>query len=470
MRRVHGRDAIFLYMDTPTNPFHMAFMGVFDPSTVPGGVADDRELYVRLADLLEQRLHLFPPFRQRLVEVPLHLGHPVFVEDPAFDLAYHLRRVAVPAPGGRREVEEVVGDLLSRPLDRDHPLWEITLIEGLEDGRWALVAKAHHMIVDGVGGNEILVNLLDLTPEVRPVDPPAEAWGPETVPSDLRLLAGAALANLTSPPQALRSVAKTAGTLAGVLADRRRRQLEAPLATLGPRTQLNSTLSARRRVAFGRIAFADVKRVKDAFGVKVNDVVLALCGRALRGFLSDLGEVPGTQLVAAVPISIRAGDGEALGNRVAGMTVPLADDRADVGEQLAAIAAVTGPAREHLGAITADLMTEWTEFATPTLAAQAFRFYSGFNLSRRHRPVANLTISNVPGPDIPLYVAGSQMQSMYPMGPVVHGQALNVTVVSYRGTMFVGLVADAAVVADLEPLLGHVDKALAELLEAAAAR
>lgn len=466
MRRVAGKDAIFLYMDTPTNPFQIAFMGVFDPSTVPGGVRDGRDLHTRVRALMEARLHLFAPFRQRLVEVPLHLGHPVLVEDAGFDLDFHLRRVAVPAPGGRREVEELCSDLLSRTIDRSHPLWELYVIEGLEHGRWALLMKAHHLIVDGVGGNEILINLLDLTPEVRDVDPPTRPWEPEDVPSDVRLLAGAALTNVVAPTVAVRTIARTAGTLAGVLQDRRRRHVESPLATLAPRTRLNSTLSGHRRVAFGKVPLDDVKLVKHAFGVKVNDVVLALCGRALRRFLGGLGDEPATQLVAAVPISIHGDSTGAEGNRVAGMTVPLADDAADVAEQIARIAKVTGPARDHLGAITADLLTDWTEFATPTLAAQAFRFYSGLNLSRRHRPVANLTISNLPGPDIPLYVAGSEMQSMYPIGPVVHGQALNITVVSYRGTMFVGAIADRKVVADLEPLLVHVEEVLSQMVDA----
>lgn len=456
-------------METPRNHFHMAFAGVFDPSTIPGGYSGGQDLYLRIYDLLSERLHLFPPFRQRLVEVPFALDHPVFIEDPGFDLDFHVRRAALPAPGGRRELENLVGDITSRPMDRNHPLWEIHVVEGVEGGRWALVAKAHHVVVDGIGGNEMLVNLLDLEPEPRAVEPPEEPWHPERVPSDLGLLRDAAIANLKSPPRAVRAVAKSVGTLTGVLRDRSATGGDQALAVLGPRTVLNATKSPHRAVGLGRVSLDDVKHVKNAFGVKVNDVVLAMCGRALRRFLVELGDEPTSQLVAAVPISVREGSGEGLGNQVAGMTVPMADDSEDPAEQLRRIGAVTGKAKEHLGAITADLLTDWTQFATPALAVQAFNFYSSMSLGRRHRPVANITISNVPGPPIPLYIAGSRMDSMYPIGPVVHGQALNVTVVSYRDDMFVGAIADRSVVPDVSPFVGHIEKALGELVEAAVA-
>lgn len=468
MERLLGRDAIFLYMETSANPMQMAFAAVLDPSTVPGGAPEPRELYLRVRELLEARLHLFAPFRQRLVEVPFDLHHPVFVEDPAFDLDFHLRRAALPAPGGKRELEEFVADVVGRPLDRRHPLWEMYVVEGVEGGEWALVAKTHHAIVDGVGGNEVLVNLLDLSPETREVDRPDDPWEPEVVPSDVRLVGRALGETLRSPPRAVRAVGRTTRTLAGVLLERVRRP-EEPLATLGPRTVLNDTRSPHRAVAFGRLSLDDVRLVKDAFGVKVNDVVLAVTGRALRRFLAELGDEPDRQLVASVPISIREETGEGAGNRVAGMTVPLADDLDDPAEQLARVHAVAGRAKEQLGAITADILRDWTEFATPALAVQAFRFYAGFNLARRHPPVANITISNVPGPDIPLYIAGSRVRSLYPLGPVIWGQAVNVTVVSYRGEMFVGAIADREVVADVGPFAEHITKALHEFVEAAEA-
>lgn len=467
MHRVPGRDAIFLYMESPAHHMHVAFAAVLDPSAVLGRVPGPVEIYERLRSLLEQRLHLFPPFRQRLVEVPFGLHHPVFVEDPEFDLSFHLRRAALPTPGGDRALEEFVGDLVSRPMDRSRPLWEIFVVEGLEQGRWALVAKAHHAIVDGTGGNEILVNLLDLSPDVREVEPPAETWKPEHIPSDAKLLGSALAATATSPPQLLRALGQTAGTVARVARRALAGNDEPPLVTLGPRTMLNQPVSARRQVAFGEISLDEVKRVKNAFSATVNDVVLAMCGRGLRRYLAAHGEELSSQLVAAVPISIRVEDHDAVGNRVAGMTIPLADDADDPGEQMVRIRTVTGPAKERLGAITADLLTDWTEFATPALAVQAFRFYASSGLSHRVRPVANVTISNVPGPNIPLFVAGSRLERMYPVGPIVPGQALNVTVVSYLGRMFVSVVGCPDVLPGLDGVVSDIGKGLTELLGAA---
>ena len=471
MRRLAGSDALFLYMETPTNHFHMVFAGVFDPSTIPvddegqqPGVGPD--LYLRLRDLIAERLHLFPPFRQRLAEVPFQLHHPLMVEDEGFDLDFHLRRAALPAPGGRRELENFVSEIASRPLDRNHPLWEMYVVEGVEGGKWALVVKAHHVMVDGIGGNEVLINLLSLTPETQPAEPPEQEWVPEQKPSDLRLFGEALLANAKSPPRAVKGVVKTLGTVTNVLRERVRAGAEQPLAVLGPTTILTNTTSPNRRVAFGEVELDVVKRVKNTFGVKVNDVVLAMTGRALRRLLIEMGDEPDSQLVASVPISIRQGEGEGLGNKVAGMTVPLADDENDPVLQLRRINEVAGQAKEHLGAITADLLTDWTEFTTPTLAAQAFRFYSSMNLGRRLRPVANITISNVPGPPFPLYIAGSKMEQMYPMGPVVHGQGINVTVVSYMDKMFLGAIADRAVLPDASPFITHMEKALGELAAA----
>lgn len=466
MRRVEGRDAIFLYMETPNVHQHASFAGVLDPSTVPGGISHPREIYDRVKELIASRLHLFPPFRWRLVEVPLQLDHPVFIEDPAFDLDFHVRRAALPSPGGLRELADYLSEVHSRPMDRGHPLWELHVVEGLEGGRWALVGKAHHVIIDGVGGSEMMIHLLDLSPEPRVVEPPESPWTPDPVPSDAKLLALALARNLINPPRLARQVLRTTGTVARMIRDRIARQEQDGVVTLGPRTMLNRPVTAHRQVALGSIPLEDVRFVKRTFGCKVNDVVLAICGRALRGFLREHGEDPDRPLVAACPISIRQEGEGALGNRVAGMTVPLADHLEDPVAQLEAIRSVTARAKERLGAVTADLMRDWTQYATPALAVQAFRFYSSLGLQEHHPPVANLTISNVPGPPIPLYVAGSKLETMYPLGPLVHGQGLNITVVSYLDTMFVGVVSCPDTVPDTWPLVAGIEKALAELVAA----
>ncbi len=469
MKHIDGKDAIFLYMETPSYHMHMAFAGVLDPSTIPGGIKEPREVYNHIKELIVDRLHVFPPFRQRLMEVPFRLHHPVFVEDPAFDLDFHIRRAALPSPGGKRELEDFVSQVLSRPMDRNRPLWEMYVVEGVEGGRWAMVAKAHHVLIDGVGGNEMMVNLMDLTPEPREVDPPEKPWEPDDPPGDLKLLGDALFANLKQPPRFVKQVARSATTLVKVARDKVSGEDEAAIATMGPKTMFNQVVTPHRRVGFGRFELEDIKTVKNAFGCTVNDVVLAVCGRALRRYLEEHGESPDRSLVASVPISIRAGEEESLGNRVAAMTVPMADEVDDPTEQIRRIREVTKSAKERLGAITADLMMDWTQFATPALAARAFRFYTGSRIQNLHRPVANVTISNVPGPPFPIYVAGSQLQSFYPLGPIVLGQGVNITVVSYLGVMYVGVVGCPETTPNIESVADGISKALDEFVEAAAA-
>lgn len=463
MRRIEAKDALFLYTDTPSTHMHMAFAGVFDPSTIPGGGEDPAVVYERIRDLYRRRLHLFPPFRWRLVEVPFNLHHPVFIEDPDFDIDYHLRRAALPAPGGRGQLETFVSDVISRKLDLSRPPWEAWVIEGVEDGRWAFVAKTHHVIVDGVGGNEALVNLLDLGPDESEIEPPDEPWEPEDVPTDLRMLLGAVTGIAKQPLQVVPAVRHTAETVREVVGELLSPGSLQKLRVIGPRTLLNGPIGPHRQVALGRISLDDVKDVKDEVGCTVNDVVVAICGRGLRSFLRDHGETYDGPLVAAQPISVRAPDDHQVGNQVAGMTLPVHDDVEDPRERLEQVRESAKPAKEQLGAISASLLTNWSEFAVPAVATQAFRFYSRSGLAGRHPPIANVTLSNVPGPDFPLYLGGSQMQSMYPLGPVIHGQRLNITVVSYLDTMFVGVVADDGSVPDVTRLRDHIEDALHEL-------
>ena len=465
MRRVAGKDAIFLYFDSPQTPMHMAFAGVFDPSTVPGGLKGPAEIYGRIYDHLESRIHLFPPFRERLVTVPFGLGHPVLIEDPDFDLEFHLRRTALPSPGGHREFEAFIGRLMSRPMDLNRPLWEAWIVEGLEGGRWAFVAKAHHLISDGVGGNDILVNLLDLQPEPREVDPPA-SWQPDQEPSDLRMLAGAVVETVKRPVRFVSTLRRAAGVARDVASSRLNRRGEESIRIVGARTFLNGPVGPHRQVGFGSVSLDDVKAVKDAAGVRVNDVVVAMCGRGLRRFVEAHGESPDRSLVASVPISIRPEGNADLGNQVAGMTVPFHDDVDDPIEQLRRISEATRPAKEQLGAVSAHLLTDWTEYAPPAVAAQAFRFYTRTGLAHRHPPIANVTLSNVPGPPMPIYMAGSRMEEMYPIGPVIPNQACNITVVSYRDQMHIGIVADRDRVPDVTELVGLITKGLAELVQA----
>src|SRR3954469_5676415 len=288
MRRLTGLDASFLYMETPTNHMHVASTCIFDPSTVPGGYD-----FNKVRDLIENRLPLLPPFRWRLVEVPFGLHHPLWIEDPDFDLDFHVRRAALPSPGGIEELREFAADIISRPLDRSRPLWEMYVVEGLEGGQIATVTKTHHAAIDGVSGAELTVNLLDLQPEPTPAPPPETPWEPDRIPSDTELVAYAMNSLARQPFRAAKAVRRT--SLAAVNIRRRNRQPDAvppPAPFTAPPTPFNVSIDARRRFAFTEVPLDEAKMVKNALGGTVNDVVLALCAGALRSYLLGKGLLP----------------------------------------------------------------------------------------------------------------------------------------------------------------------------------
>jgi diacylglycerol O-acyltransferase / wax synthase len=470
MDRIAGKDAVFLWSDTPTTHMQMAFVGTFDPSTIPGaadadGRVDPRLVFDRFRSLLADRLHLVPRLRQRVVHVPLELDNPYFVDDPEFDLDHHVHRLALPAPGGQAELEEVVARLLVRPIDPIRPLWEMFVIEGLEGGRWAYVGRAHHVMVDGVGGNDVIVQLLDLTPEPREVERPDEPFDPPPLPDESTLLRHALVGTARKPIRFVQTLQRTAGVAVDMARwSIRRPEDHGPLRVSGPRTFLNGPVGPDRQLALGEVSLDTIKAIKREVGCTVNDVVLAAVGRGLRGYLLDHEQTVDRELVAAVPISIRAAGDTEVDNQVTGMTVPLYDGVADLREQLQLIQRATRPAKEQLGAVAATVLMDWSEHAVPALAARAFRFYTRRGLARRHPPIANITLSNVPGPPVPLYLAGSRMEAMYPIGPVIPNQRLNLTVVSYLGTMFIGVNADARHLPPVSGLVRHVEAAVDEMV------
>src|SRR4051812_29897459 len=465
MRRLTGLDASFLYMETPTNHMHVASTCIFDPSTVPGGYDFDK-----VKDLIENRLPLLPPFRWRLVEVPFGLHHPLWIEDPDFDLDFHVRRAALPSPGGIEELREFAAEVFSRPLDRSKPLWEMYVVEGLEGGQIATVTKTHHSAIDGVSGAELTVNLLDLQPEPTVVPPPDPPWTPDRVPSDAELVAYA-LQSLARQPLAAMKAARRTFEMALNLR-RRNRQPDVtppPAPFQAPKTSLNTNISSHRRFGTTSVSLDDVKGIKNALGGTVNDVVLSLCSGALRRFLEAKGERPTDPLIAMVPVSVRAEDEQgAMGNRVSAMLVSLASNVDDAVERLHTITKGTRHAKDQEKAIGADTLTNWVEFAAPAVAARAARMYSSLRVADRLRPAFNVTISNVPGPNFPLYSAGAQMSAMYPMGPIAEGAALNMTVMSYMGHVFFGLVGDREALPDVQRIADYVDDAMGELMKAAA--
>ncbi len=462
MQRLTGLDAAFLYLETPTHHMHVAMTMVLDPSTVPGGYSFDG-----LKEFIQGRLHLVPPFRRRLVEVPLNLAHPVWVEDPNFDIDYHIRRIGCPAPGGRRELGEMAGQIASTPLDRSKPLWELWIVEGLKQDRIGVVTKVHHSAIDGASGSELMVHLFDLAPETAdpPVPPSSE---PEHIPTDMELLGYAAASRFRKAIALPKLLGETIGAVSRVRAGRRdpeRRVGAAPLNA--PKTPWNGPLSTLRDTAFARVPLEDVRALKTHFGCTVNDVVLALCAGTLRSYLLEHGGVPDQPLVATCPVSVRTDGDVNPGNKVSAMFTTLDTNLVDPVERLRAIQECTVGAKEEHNAVGADMLQNWAEYAAPNTINLASRLYSSFGLAGSHRPIQNVIISNVPGPPFPLYYAGAEMIAAYPMGPVMEGVGLNITVLSYRGSVDIGFLVDRDLIPDVWDMAKHVQGALVELQEAA---
>lgn len=465
MERLTGLDAGFLYMETPTLHMHTLKIAVLDPSTVPGGYS-----FERVKEVMAERLHLLPPFRRRVVDVPLKLHHPVWIEDPDFDLDLHVRRVGAPAPGGTREFAELISDITSRQLDRRRPLWEVWVVEGLEGGRVGFVTKMHHSVADGVAAADLLVNVLDTAPDAV-VARPARPWRPEAVPSPWRLLRDAFAAlgwNLRTLPSLVRR------TVAGVLAARRFRGTSDVAPTLpfaGPNLPFNSALTAQRTFAMTTLPLADVKAVKDAAGTTLNDVVLAVCAGALRTWLLERGLPTGRALVAGVPTSTREKKGLVLqGNVVSNMFTSLRVDVADPVERLHETSRAATAAKGVHAALGPQLLADWSEVTPPRPFAWFMRQYSRWRLADRHRPPINLVVSNVPGPREPLYVAGARLDGIWSVGPILEGIGLNITMWSYLDDLNVGMVACPDAMPDLWSLAELLPVALDELVIATAAR
>lgn len=463
--RLRGIDAAFLAIETANAPMHIGALAVLDPSTASGPWT-----FEAVGDLVAARLHLAPLFRRRVVEVPFGLHHPVWCDDPDFDVTRHVHRLAVEPPGGEEQLLDAVAARMAVRLDRSRPLWELHVVEGLAEGRAAILATSHHAANDGVSGTQVLLTLLDFQAEPSVVDPEVAPWAPAPLPADAELIGDAVAALVTRPTEAAAAVRGTVEVLS-----RLRRHLSgsdgagASTPFAAPRMSLNGVLSGpERRVAVTGLPLDEVRAVKDHFGVTVNDVVLALCAGALRAWSAGRGEAPDGDLVALVPASVR-GDADATtaGNRVSPMLVSLATTVADPLQRLQAIAASARSAKAQERDVGTAPLTDWAELAPPILVAGAAQLASALRLAELVPPAFNVSVSNVAGPPMPLYLAGARVVAAYPLAPVTDGSTLNITVLSYDGTLGFGLVADAGSVPDLGMLAGGLADALAELGTAA---
>jgi len=466
MQRLSGLDASFLYLETSTQPLHVCSVLELDTSTIPGGYS-----FEKMRDQLASRITAIPTFREKLANSFLNLDHPVWVKDDEFHLERHVHRIGLPAPGGRVELAEICGHLASLPLDRRHPLWEMWAIEGLggtdarKGGRLAVLTKVHHAAVDGVTGANLMSQLCSVEPDApppQPVDASPEANPLRIALGGLGRFAVRPITLATSVlPSTVSTVVDTVRRAAGG------RAMPSPFAA--PQTPFNASITAERNVAFAQLDLADVKKVKDHFGVKVNDVVMALVSGVLRTFLIQRDELPENTLVAMVPVSVHDRSDRPGRNQVSGMFASLQTQIADPGERLRAIAEANVIAKDHSSAIGATLLQDWSQFAGPAVFGVAMRVYARTRLTES-RPVHNLVVSNVPGPQIPLYFLGAEVEAMYPLGPIFHGSGLNITVMSLNGKLNVGLISCPELLPDLWDMADGFVTGMGELLAATKTR
>ena len=477
MRQLTSLDAQFLALETPRQSGHVAGLAILDPSPRADGKLD----LGAIQGLISERMPLLPPLRWRLAEVPLGLDYPYWVDDPEFDLDFHVRELALPAPGTDAKLATQVERIVARPLDRARPLWELYLISGLESGAVAMLTKIHHAVIDGLSGAEIMAVLFDLEPEGREVDGTMPA--PDSEPGELEMLArGIAglprypLRALRSLPSALPNLDETPfGTIPGAGAVSRAAEraarvvrrdgvLEKRSALRAPKTSFNGRVSPHRRFAFGQLSLAEVKNVKNEHGVTVNDVVVSICAGAVRRWLLEHDELPADPLVAQIPVSVRtSAEAGTYGNRIMLMSAPLFTTEPDPVRRLHRTHDAMGDMKARHRALPASLLQDANHFIPPAVFARAARATFTLATSRPGRPSWNLVISNVPGPQVPLFCAGARLEANYPISVITDGMGLNITVMSYCGHMDFGIVADRDQMPDVWCLIDWIEAELEQV-------
>ena len=482
MRQLTALDQQFLALEDSRHYGHVGGLAILDPATAASGSVT----LIDLQNLIHERLPLVPPFLWRLTEVPFSLDYGYWIEDPDFDLEFHVRELALAPPGTDAQLAEQVARIFSRPLDRSRPLWELYLVHGLPRGRVAVMSKIHHAVIDGMSGAEILGSLLDLTPEGR--DAPPALPVPRGKPGQLEMLGRGLLGVprypmrlLGSVPRALPNVdeVRSLGGIPGLGTVGRaargaqrllgRGRIVGHLDITPPRTSFNGRVSAHRRFAFGQLGLDRVKRIKNEYGCTVNDVIVSICASAVRRWLLEHDELPDEPLVGQIPVSVRGEEQRGtFGNRILLMTAPLYTNVEDPVERLALTHAALAQMKERHRALPADLLQDANQFIPPALFSRAARLTFSLSASKRSRPLWNLVVSNVPGPQFPLYMAGARLEAQYPISVVTDGMGLNITVMSYRGELNFGIVADREQMPDVWSLIEWLGEAAAELEPAGA--
>jgi len=458
VERLGGLDAGLLYSESATVPLHICSVVLVDTSTVPGGFTLDK-----FRRNLGERIEALPELRAKLGDSQLNLDHPVWVQDNAFDLDRHLNRIALPSPGGREELGQVCGHIASVPLDRAKPLWEMWIIEGVDGaklgdgGPLALMIKVHHAAVDGVSAANLLETLCDVEPDAAAPAPVDGAGNPPP----WAIAADGLMRFVTRPWQLTRVVPQTAAMVAKTVSRAMSgTAMAAPFSA--PKTRFNAELTGERSIALVQLDLKDVKKVKNQHGVKVNDVVMALCAGALRGYLADRDELPAKPLIAVVPASVHGESDRPGRNQLSGMFCNLHTDVADALERLQAIAASNQRAKEHSGSLGPTLLVDLAQLLSRGMYGWLLGMMSRTPLTRT--AIHNVVISNVAGPPATLYSCGAEVTAMYPLGPIFHGSGLNITVMSVADALNVGVISCPQLADDLWDLADRFDVELGELL------
>lgn len=461
MQSLSPIDTLFCFLDSPRYPMHGLGVLVLDPSTAPEPLT-----YERVREHVRRRLPLLPPMRRRLVERPLGVDRPLWFEDPEFDLDAHLHHVAVPAPGDDRTLARLAADVGDRPLDRERPLWELWVVEGLEGDRVALLLKMHHACIDGMGGLEMLMQLFDLEADADP-EPPEDDWVPDRLMSQWELFVRSVPNMLTGP---LRSLRSAAGLVSGIARGRLVRSgdaSEAGHAFAGPKVSFNHVVRGRphRNLAWSSVDMGDVKTVRRAFDATVNDVALALCSGAIRYYLADRGELPARSLTAANPVNLREQTDEGqFENRVKIMGPLLETQIEDPAERLRAIVRSTKDTKRASAATGTNLFEDLFGITMPGLVDQLVHLYSASGLAGAIPAPYNTTITNLMGPPVPLYFAGARLDGFHIQMMLFDGVGLVIALISYAGRLVFNVTATRELTPDVWTIAEGIETEMRHLL------
>ena len=472
MKHLSIVDGAFLHMESAEMPMHVGSLNLFDP---PAGYKGEG-FYEKVKEHVARRMHLAPVFTRKLALMPFDLANPVWIHDDDIDLDYHVRYMVLPKPGSLEQLEALAARLHSMLLDRSRPLWEFYVIEGLADGRIGFYGKVHHAAVDGQAGVAMATSMFDLTPEPRAVKPPREARANTYQLGVAELLAAALQNQMQQLVQSVRLLPKIASTAFGAAKeaiatrrnesneDREARKAEAPSSRfkLAPPTPFNHSITNQRAFAAVSLPLPEIKAIGKSVGASINDVVLWLCSTALRSYLKEGRELPDKSLVAGVPISLRQEGDTTANNQVAGTLVDLGTELADPVARLKAIKRGTSAMKKEMGTFRGVIPTDFPSLGSPWLISGLASLYGRSRIADWLR-LANVTISNVPGSRVPVYLCGAKMTDYYPLSIVVHGVALNITVQSHVDQICFGLIACRRAVPDVHELGNQVKRAMETL-------